>query len=86
MFDSIIVNPRVHQRHPEIEDNDAITAWKNAIAVRRRSYDIPDYYAAAGTDRKGRMLELIGVVLEDETLMIFHAMKLTDKMRSELNL
>lgn len=86
MFSELIVHPRVRQRHPEISDKDAIHAWKNAIAVVNRTYNPPDYYAAAGVDSKGRLLELVGVELEDGSLMIFHAMKLSAKMRKELGL
>jgi hypothetical protein len=85
-FVRVTVNPRVHQRHPEIEDEDAKTAWRNAIVVRNRSYEPPDYYAAAGCDSKGRMLEMVGVELEDGTLQIFHAMKLQESMKRELGL
>jgi len=85
-FDDITVSPRIHEKHPEIEDEDVIMAWKNAIAIRNRTYSPPDYYAAAGADSKGRMLEMVGVELEDNTLRIFHALKLRDEMREELGL
>ena len=44
----------------------------------------PDYYAAAGADPRGRMIEMVGVELEDNRLLIFHAMRLTAKMADEL--
>jgi len=34
----------------------------------------------------GVMLELVGVELDDNSLMIFHAMKLTKNMEKELGL
>jgi predicted RecB family nuclease len=86
MFFKVTVHPRVHRRHPEISDNDAIQAWKNAIAIVNRTYNPPDFYAAAGMDSKGRLLELVGVEMENGSLMIFHAMKLSAKMRKELGL
>lgn len=86
MFSIITVHPRVHRKHPEIHDDDAIHAWRHAIAIVNRTYNPPDYYAAAGMDSKGRLLELVGVELEDDTLMIFHAMKLSEKMKNELGL
>ena len=61
-----------------------ITAWRSAIAVRRRNYDPTEYYAAAGADSHGRLLEMVGVELDDGSLLIFHAMRLTDKMAQEL--
>ena len=83
-FDQIMVSQRIHKKHPEIEDEDVITAWRNAVAIRNRTYSPPDYYAAAGADSKGRMLEMLGVELEDGTVNIFHAMKLQDGTRKEL--
>jgi hypothetical protein len=76
----------VNKKHPEISNEDVIHAWNHAVAVIHRAYDPPDYYAAAGMDAKGRMLELVGVELEDGAILIFHAMKITEKMRKELDL
>lgn len=86
MFDKIIVHDRVSQRHPDVSQEDAVQAWRNAIAIVNRTYNPPDAYAAAGSDGKGRMLELLGIELEDGTLMIYHAMRLTRKMCAELGL
>lgn len=83
---SIQVHPRILKRHPEISEEDVVTAWVNAIAIRNRTFSPPDMYAAAGADTKGRMLELVGVELENGSMLIYHAMKLTDKMRKELGL
>lgn len=44
----------------------------------------PNYYAAAGADPRGRMIEMVGVELEDSRLLIFHAMRLTPKMADGL--
>ena len=86
MFASILVHPRVAERHPEIQNEDAVAAWNNAIVVQNRTYSPPDIYAAAGSDNKGRLLELVGIELEDGSLLIYHAMRLTKKMRHELGL
>ena len=86
MFSNITVHPRVNKKRPEISDEDTIHAWHNAIAMVNREYDPPDYYVVAGMDSKGRILELVGVELEDNSLMIFHAMKLTRKMKEELGI
>ena len=86
MFEKVVVHKRVAERHPDISEQDALQAWRNAVAVVNRTYSPPDIYAAAGSDSKGRMLELLGIELEDGTLMIYHAMKLTRKMSSELGL
>lgn len=86
MVGRIHVHSRIHHRHPEISDGDAISAWCNAIAVQIREYDSPEFYIAAGADQKGRVLELAAVELEDGTMLIYHAMKITPKMREELGL
>ena len=83
-MDRITVHPRVTRRHPDIQVADVESAWRSAIAVRRRNYDPPEYYAAAGADSHGRLLEMVGVELDDGSLLIFHAMRLTDKMAQEL--
>ena len=44
----------------------------------------PNYYAAAGADPRGRMTEIVDVELEENRLLIFHAMRLTAKMADEL--
>lgn len=82
----IVVHPRVHSRHPEISEEDVVAALKNAVAVVNRTYEPPDIYAAAGAEGKGRMLEVLGVELEDGSFLVYHAMKLTAKMRRELGL
>lgn len=86
MSEDVIVHPRVHGRHPEISNTDAASAWDNAFAIQVREYGSPEFYIAAGADPKGRILELAAVGLEDGTLMIYHAMKITPKMRAELGL
>ena len=86
MFEKVIVHKRVAKRHPDVAEEDAVQAWRNAIAIVNRTYCPPDIYAAAGSDGMGRMLELLGVELDDGSLMIYHAMKLTRKMSIELGL
>ena len=56
------------------------------MAVRRRDFAMPCHYAAAGMDTKGRMLEMAAAEQEDGTFVVYHAMKLTEKMARELEL
>lgn len=86
MADNVIVHSRVHKRHPEISDEDAASAWRNAFAVQVREYGVPEFYIAAGADEKGRILELAATELDDGSILIYHAMKITQKMREELGL
>lgn len=82
----IIVHPRVNRKRPEIEDADAIAAWRNAIAVKQRKYCYPRYYIAAGADNKGRPLEMAAAETDDGGVIIYHAMKLTKSVIAELGL
>ncbi len=86
MATDIVVHPRVLCRHSGISEEDVVVALKNAVVVVNRTYEPPDIYAAAGADCKGRMLEVLGVELEDGRFLVYHAMKLTAKMSRELGL
>lgn len=86
MSGRITVHPRVSKRHPGVSDDDVVSAWRNAVAIVNRTYAPPDIYAAAGTDTKGRMLEMLGIEMEDGSVLVYHAMKLTAKMARELGL
>ncbi len=88
MFEIIVVHQRVNKRHPSIVDEDVMYACHHPIAISERE-DVSNedsYYAIAGMDEKGRILEAVGVMLDDNTLLIYHAMKLTENMRKELGL
>lgn len=86
MFEEIVVLPRVSERHPDVSEEDVITAWRNALAIRRRNFDMPSHYMAAGLDTKGRLIEMVGAEQEDGTLIVYHAMMLTKKAKRELGL
>lgn len=73
-MDSIIVDKRVHERHPDISDEDALSAWKNAISMVRRDTSEKDFYVAVGADMKGRLLELVATESAGGNLLVFHAM------------
>lgn len=82
----ILTHPRVMERHPDVTEEDVAMAWSHAIAMRHRSFDPPVHIAAAGVDTKGRLIEMIGVELEDGGILVYHAMRLTAKMARELEL
>ena len=69
-----------------ISKEDIDCAWRNAIIVRRRNFDVPCIYAAAGPDRSGNLVELLLAEQEDGSFLAYHAMGLTRKMADELNL
>ena len=80
------VHRRVTLRHPDVTEIGVEVAWRNAIAMRLRNIEAPAHIVAAGADSKGRLVEIIGVELENERILIYHAQRLTAKMRSELGL
>lgn len=86
MFKEIIVLPRISERYPDVSEKDVIVAWRNAWAIRRRNFDMPCHYMAAGLDTKGRLIEMVGAEQEDGTLIVYHAMKITDKAKNELGI
>lgn len=74
--DGIEVDPRIGRRHPELSNDDVSSAWRNALVVVERSTTThPDtMLVAVGFDAKGRLLEMVGIVLENERVHVFHAM------------
>lgn len=83
---SVEVHPRISAKHPDVTDEDVITAWRHAVAMRHRNFDPPAHIAAAGLDTKGRLIEMVGLEFEDGGILVYHAMKLTPKMANELEL
>lgn len=69
-----------------LSEDDILSAWRNATAVRMRNFDIPSIYAAAGPDTRGNLIELLLAEQEDGRFVAYHAMKLTMKMARELGL
>jgi hypothetical protein len=85
-MEAIRVHPRVHKHHPDIADEDVMTAWDNFICRTRRIDTYDDNFIAVGFDSTGRLLEMVGVRLSSGGWFIFHAMKATPKALSELDL
>ena len=72
---TIAVHPRVHQRHPELCDDDVLTAWESALMSAPRLAADSIQYVAVGFDGRGRLLEM--VVIRDALSgdwLIFRAM------------
>lgn len=80
------VHRRVSLRHPEVTTRDVETAWRNAVAMRLRTMEPPAHIIAAGADSKGRLIEMIGVELDNGHVLVYHAQKLTAKMQAESGL
>ena len=71
MFE-IEVNERVAQRHAGISPDDIRIAIK---IIERSGGGLPDaVLVAVGFDGRGRLLEMIGVVLPEDKIHVFHAL------------
>jgi hypothetical protein len=82
----IYVHPRIKERHPNISDDDVLTAMSNFVRMRNRKAPDNEQFIAVGFDRKGRLLEMVGIINGKERL-IYHAMTPpTKKMLAELGL
>ena len=68
-----VVDARVQIRHPGINDDDVLTARRNAFNVVIRDTSEKDFHVAVGADMKGRLLELVAAEDADGTMRIFHA-------------
>jgi hypothetical protein len=70
----ISVHKRVHERHPELTDDDVLAAWEDSIMSISRIAKDPLEYVAIGFDSKGRLIEMAAVRLTSGNWLIFHAM------------
>ena len=68
------VHVRIHERHPEILDEDVRTAWNNAFLSRPRLDGSTDRQMAIGQDAKGRLLEMLAQRIDPSTWLVYHAM------------
>lgn len=83
----IQVHPRVHERHPELYEEDVIHAWENAIISAPRLEKNPNEYIALGFDQAGRLIEMAAVRFDRGDWVIFHATTPpSDKTYRELRL
>ncbi len=69
----VIVHKRVHLRHPELDDEDVVTAWEGAIMSAPRILKNPDEYVSLGFDGKGRLVEMVAARSASGDWVIFHA-------------
>ena len=81
----LVVHPRIHERHSELDEADVVAAWNNVLASVPRLDKDPDEYAAVGIDTKGRYIEMVAKRTRDGNWLIYHAMTPpTKKMKAEL--
>lgn len=67
------IHPRIFLRHPQLNEEDIRTAWRNSYyeALRADSQNYPEYLWI-GVDSKGRDVEMVGT-LTDGGWLIYHA-------------
>ena len=70
----IKVHPRVHRRHPEIDDEDVRSAWRNAIRIVLRQLNEKDHYLVIGQGASGRVIEIVAAREDNGSVLVFHAM------------
>ena len=70
------IHGRVCERHPELTEEDVLHAWANAFLVQERfGGGLPmGTLLALGDDPHGRTVEMVGVELEDGSVLVYHAM------------
>lgn len=73
-MDDVVVHPRVEARHPELSEDDVLSAWENALVTCQRIGNASDRLVALGSDAKGRLVEMVANRLPEGTWVIFHAM------------
>lgn len=73
MGQEVVVHERVTRRHPELTEEDVRHAWRNAFVVQTRPQSSHPTIAAVGVDSRGRLVELVGLELEDGAFLVYHA-------------
>ncbi|NEG55455.1 hypothetical protein [Bifidobacterium platyrrhinorum] len=82
----IVVDSRVHDRHPDVSDYSVRVAWRNVVRFMTREGTDPLKYVAVGYDENGRLLEMVAVLDESDRWYVFHAMRATPKVLRELHM
>jgi hypothetical protein len=70
------VRPRVSERHPEISVAAVKRAWTEAFVIVQREGEglHGPVLVGLGDDGHGRTLEMVGSVLQDGSILVYHAM------------
>lgn len=70
---NIIVHPRVHERHPDVDEDDVLAAWDNVLLSAPRD-DGSGSWVSIGMDGRGRLLEMVSVHNDVGQWLVYHAM------------
>ena len=69
---TIGVHLRIHQRHPELTDEDVVAAMRGMLRYQQRT---SGEWIAIGLDAKGRLVELVYQYdSEADYFLVFHGM------------
>ena len=78
------IHPRIHERHPELTNNDISYAWEHPTLSATRI--VKERELRVGFDLKGREIEMVGALTADGWL-VYHGMTPpTKKTRKELEM
>lgn len=72
-MEELYIHPRIHERHPEINDNDVRVAWFGSIRSAQRENDIR-VWVSIGMDSQGRLLEMVSRHDAHGRWLVYHAM------------
>jgi hypothetical protein len=71
---NVKVHSRIGERHPEINSDDVLFAWRNSLRSMPRVRKNPREYVAVGVDGRGRIIEMVAARMRDGSWVIFHAL------------
>lgn len=79
------IHPRIFLRHPQLNEEDIRTAWRNSYyeALRADSQNYPEYLWI-GVDSKGRDVEMVGTLTDDGWLIYHSNTPLSRRVRLEV--
>lgn len=72
-MENAIVHSRAHERHPDISEEDVLTAWRNMLLSAPRD-DGTGSWVSIGMDGNGRLLGIVSVHNSAGQWLIYHAM------------
>ena len=86
-METVLVHPRIRERHPDISEQDVLDAWNACLRAVPRFNRSSNEYVAVGCDAKGRLVEMVAERLGVDTWLVFHALTLpTRKTLLELGM
>ena len=81
----IKVLERVNKRHPDMIELEVVGAWESRIRTQYRLDGNKPYMVAVGVSSSGKLIQMIAFD-DGGDMVIFHAMKATNKVLIELGM